>query len=226
MAPLSQALAPSRQANARLVIVDDHAVLRQSLVKTVLAEGDFEVVGEAGSFEEALQVLRESRPDIALLDIRLPDGDGIMLAEAARRDMPAIRILFLTMQDDDGTIRRAIEQGADGYIAKTSSTDELLAALREVAAGGSYLSTSVTKRVVNILSGNSEIPTLSERETEILRILAAGARPVEVASRLGLSIKTVKNNLTRIYAKLGVETAAQAVASCYLLGIVAKGEDG
>jgi DNA-binding NarL/FixJ family response regulator len=204
----------------RVVIVEDHTLVRQSLVKTVEAEPGFEVIGNAGRGDEGLELIRRLAPDVALLDIAMPGGNGLEVAAQLKEAAPKVRFLFLTMHDDDASISKAIGLGADGYVLKTASTDELLTALRAVADGGSYLSPAVARRVIDLAGGKSPGTTLTERELEILRLLAQGARPAEVAQKLFVSIKTVKNHLTSVYAKLGVQTGAQAVAEAYRRGLV------
>jgi DNA-binding NarL/FixJ family response regulator len=129
-------------------------------------------------------------------------------------------LLFLTMHDDDATVAKAVGLGADGYVLKTASTDELRAALQAIAAGGSYLSPSIARRVMGLANGRPDPTTLTERELEILRLLAQGNRPAVIAGRLFVSVKTVKNHLTNVYAKLAVETGTQAVAEAYRRGLV------
>ncbi len=206
----------------RIVIADDHTLVRQSLVKLVHAESDFEVVGEAERGGAVCETVQRLRPELLVLDINMPDVDGIQVATQLRRLLPEVRILFLTMRDDDATIRRVLALGADGYVPKVASTDELLQAIRAVAKGGTYLSPVIARRVMDMAGGRSVSPAgqLTQRELEILRLIAAGSRPADVAEKVFLSLKTVKNHLTSVYAKLGVQTAAQAVAEAYRLGIV------
>lgn len=208
----------------RVVVVEDHTLVRQSLVKTISAEEGFEVVGEAGSGKGGLEAVKEKTPDLVLLDIGIPGEDGLQIAGQIKKLAPDIRIVFLTMYDDDASIRRAVGLGADGYLPKTSSTDELVQALRVVASGGTYLSPGIAKRVMSLAGGRESGAAgwLTDRELEILRHLASGDRPQEVAEKLFLSVKTVKNHLTSIYPKLGVESAAQAVAEAFRLGIVTQ----
>lgn len=212
----------------RVVIADDHTLVRQSIVKTVAAEPGFEVVGESDRGDAVVEMVQRLQPDMLVLDINMPNLDGIQAATQLRRVLPGLRILFLTMHDDDATIRRAVALGADGYVPKAASIDELLQAVRTVAAGGTYLSPAIARRVMELAGGRgiTAAAQLTEREMEILQIIATGARPAEVAQRLFLSVKTVKNHLTNIYAKLGVQTAAQAVAEAYRLGIVSVGQLG
>ncbi|HEX9775720.1 MAG TPA: response regulator transcription factor [Actinomycetota bacterium] len=204
----------------RVVIVEDHTLVRQSLVKTVESEAGFEVAGQAGRGDEGIEVIKREKPDVVVLDITMPGGTGLDVAAQMRTAAPDTRFLFLTMHDDDATISKAISLGADGYVLKTASTDELLTALHAVADGGSYLSPAVARRVLDFAGGKAPGATLTERELEILRLLSTGARPAQIASSLFVSIKTVKNHLTSVYAKLGVQTGAQAVAEAYRRGLV------
>jgi DNA-binding NarL/FixJ family response regulator len=206
----------------RVVIVEDHTLVRQSLVKMVSAEPGFEVVGESGRGDEAIDVIVRAKPDLALLDIAMPGADGLEVAARVKATCPEIRMLFLTMHEDDASIVRAVGLGADGYVLKTASTEELMQALRTVAGGSSYLSPRIAKRIMNLAgSRNSSSHTrLTERELEILRLLASGVRPAELARRLFVSVKTIKNHLTNIYAKLGVQTGTQAVAEAFRQGLV------
>jgi len=205
----------------RVVVIEDHTLVRQSLVKTINAEEGFEVIAEAGRGDEGLNLIKMHNPDVALLDITMPGGNGLEVAAHLRQSAPNVRFLFLTMHDDDASISKAIALGADGYVLKTASMDELLAALHAISEGGSYLSPAVARRVIDLAGGKAPGTNLTERELEILRLLAQGARPGQVAEKLFVSIKTVKNHLTSVYAKLGVQTGAQAVAEAYRRGLVA-----
>src|SRR5438132_5881930 len=185
----------------RVVVVEDHTLVRQSLVKTINAEEGFEVAGEAGRGDEGLALIAKLSPDVVLLDITMPGGNGLEVAAQMRNAAPNSRFLFLTMHDDDASISKAIALGADGYVLKTASTDELLTALRAIAEGGSYLSPSVARRVIDLAGGKSPSANLTERQLEILKLLAPGASPEQEADKLFVSIKTVKNHLTSVYAK-------------------------
>jgi len=208
----------------RVVVVEDHVLVRQSLVKSVSAEPGFEVAGEAGTFDEALELVERLRPDVLLLDVELPGGDGLAVATAVKASRPDTRVLFLTMHDDVRTIRQAFAIGADGFLPKTVDLSDLMAALRTVAAGGSYLSPSIARRVMDMAGGRNSAPgaVLTERELEILSLLASGLDHADVAAQIYVSPKTVKNHLTAIYQKLGVRTAAQAVAAAYRRGLVGR----
>jgi len=194
----------------RLLLCDDHAVVRAGLRALLSSAEDMEVVGEAGSGEEALAMSAAVRPDVVLMDLQLGGGmDGVT---ATRRlsggDGP--RVLVLTMFDTDADITRAIEAGATGYLLKAEPPEELFAAIRSAASGRTALSAPVASRVLAQL--RSPRPALSERERDILRQLAGGLGNRDIARALFISEATVKTHLGRIYAKLGVETRAAAVA--------------
>lgn len=202
-----------------VLMLDDHTLVRQSLVKTVDAEPEFQVVAETGDGDEAVTLATRHTPDVAVLDVSLNGASGLEIASRMKAALPALRLIFLSMHDDDATIHRALRLGADGYVVKTASTDELLLALKSVAAGGSYLSPHVARRVMEFASG----PTagrLTDRELQIMGLIATGERISDVASTLFVSTKTVKNHLTSIYAKLGVTSGGQAIAEAYRRGLV------
>jgi DNA-binding NarL/FixJ family response regulator len=208
----------------RVVVADDHTLVRQSVSKAVRSEPGVEVVGEVEDGPSALQSVEALRPDLLVLDIAMPGVDGLTVAEQVRRERPSVRILFLSMHDDDASLRRAVRLGAAGFVSKSASIEELLEAIRSVREGRSYLSSNVASRVMDLAAGRSS-PTsvgLTVREREILELLTSGHRPAAIAASLFLSVKTVKNHLTSVYQKLGVETGAQAVAEAYRLGLVRR----
>ncbi|MET4922265.1 response regulator transcription factor [Streptomyces sp. PSRA5] len=216
--------APETTTPVRLLLCDDHAVVRAGL-RALLSSTDgtdgtdgIEVVGEAGSGEEALATAARVRPDIVLMDLQLGDGmDGVvatgrLLAGEAYGPVGGgrPRVLVLTMFDADADITRAIEAGATGYLLKAEQPDELFAAIRGAASGRTALSAPVADRVLAQL--RSPRPTLSERELDILQQLARGLGNRDIARALLISEATVKTHLGRIYGKLGVETRSGAVA--------------
>jgi DNA-binding NarL/FixJ family response regulator len=209
----------------RVVVADDHALVRQSIVKAVGSEPGLEVVAEVADGLAALQAVATHEPDLVVLDIAMPGKDGLEVAEQLRTRYPDIAVLFLSMHDDDASLQRAVALGARGFVSKSASIDELLDALRAMQEGRSYLSSTVATRVMEIAAGRSSTSDLglTAREREILGLLAEGRRPGEIAEVLFLSVKTVKNHLTAVYQKLGVETGAQAVAEAYRLGLVRRG---
>jgi DNA-binding NarL/FixJ family response regulator len=208
----------------RVLVVDDHTLVRQSVSKAVAMEPGIEVVGEASDGPSALAAAVRLAPDLVVLDIAMPGIDGLAVAEHLRRDQPQIRILFLSMHDDDDSLQRALALGAAGFVSKSASIEQLLEALRAVRDGGSYLSANVASRVMDLAAGRRQGDGvgLTAREREILELLVAGNRPGEIGQALFLSVKTVKNHLTSVYQKLGVETGAQAVAEAYRRGLVRR----
>ncbi|MFD9041256.1 MULTISPECIES: response regulator transcription factor [Streptomyces] len=211
---------PVARPPVRLLLCDDHAVVRAGLRALLSVADGIEVVGEAGTGEEALALASRLRPDVVLMDLQLGDGmDGVTATrrltarpaeDAEAPAAPVPRVLVLTMFDTDADISRAIEAGATGYLLKAERPDELFAAIRDAATGRTALSAPVADRLMAQL--RSPRPTLSEREHEILGQLARGLGNREIARALFISEATVKTHLGRIYAKLGVETRAGAVA--------------
>ncbi|MDQ1009974.1 response regulator [Streptomyces sp. NPDC002867] len=194
----------------RILLCDDHAVVRAGLLALLGSEGDIEVVGEAGSGEEAVAMAAKLTPDVVLMDLQL--GAGIDGVEATRRiASPDVHVLVLTTYDTDADITRAIEAGATGYLLKAERPEELFAAIRAAAEGRTALSAPVAGRVMDRMRGAAG-PTLTERERDILGQLARGLGNREIARALFISEATVKTHLGRIYAKLGVDTRAGAVA--------------
>ncbi|MFJ2176326.1 response regulator [Streptomyces sp. NPDC087851] len=200
----------------RLLLCDDHAVVRAGLRALLSSTEGIEVVGEAGSGEEALALAARVRPDVVLMDLQLGGGmDGVaatrhLASGAAYGTEAAPRVLVLTMFDTDADITRAIEAGATGYLLKAEQPDELFAAIRDAASGRTTLSAPVADRVLAQM--RSPRPALSERERDILQQLARGLGNRDIARALFISEATVKTHLGRIYGKLGVDTRAGAVA--------------
>ncbi|SDS28462.1 response regulator [Microlunatus soli] len=202
----------------RLVVCDDHVVVRAGLLALLGSEPDIEVVGEAGSGEEAIAMAAKLRPDVVLMDLQL--GDGIDGVEATRRiATTGVQVLVLTTYDTDADITRAIGAGATGYLLKAERPEELFAAIRAAAVGRTTLSAPVADRVMNQMRGTAPA-RLTRRETEILKLLADGIGNREISRTLFISEATVKTHLGRIYSKLGVETRAGAVAAAHELRLL------
>ncbi|MFD7321904.1 response regulator [Streptomyces sp. NPDC059875] len=196
----------------RILLCDDHAVVRAGLLALLGSAPDIEVVGEAGSGEEAVAMAAKLRPDVVLMDLQL--GPGIDGVEATRRIAGAgsgVHVLVLTTYDTDADVTRAIEAGATGYLLKAERPEELFAAIHSAAQGRTTLSPPVASRVMDRMRGAAG-PTLTDRERDILGQLAHGLANREIARALFISEATVKTHLGRIYAKLGVDTRAGAVA--------------
>jgi DNA-binding NarL/FixJ family response regulator len=197
----------------RLIIVDDHPVFRFGLRTLIAAEPDMAIVGEASNGTEALELVAVHAPDVVLLDVNLPDINGVEATRHLLRLCPSLRILMITMFDDD-TVFGALKAGAGGYILKGASAEETARAIRVVANGEAIFSPSIARRMVqhfDALPRPAPFPDLTEREQEILRLLAQGLTNSAIAERLGLSIKTVRNRVSDIFAKLEVADRAEAI---------------
>lgn len=207
-----------------ILVIEDHALVRDSLVRALAADGH-EIVGACRRPDEALRLLVTEAPDVVLVDVNLgAEVDGVDLTVQMRRVAPSTRVAVVSMHDDEVTVRRAMVAGVAGFVSKDEPLEELLHAVRTVAAGGSYLSSRLAGSVMAMMGGRGGTPYhLTDRESEILQHLAHGERPADIADALFLAGKTVKNHLTSIYGKLGVSTAAQAVAEAFQHGLVTRG---
>lgn len=195
----------------RVVLCDDHAMVRAGLRALLAGAGGIEVIGEAATGQEAINLAAALRPDVVLMDLQLGDGmDGVEAIRRIRSVAEPPRVLVLTTYDTDADITRSIEAGATGYLLKAESADELYAAIRAAAAGRTALSAPVADRMMAQL--RAPRPALTDRERDILEQLAQGLGNREIARRLFISEATVKTHLGRIYEKLGVDTRAGAVA--------------
>ncbi|WP_241968043.1 response regulator transcription factor [Streptomyces sp. ICBB 8177] len=214
---MDDAIGFSEQRPIRVFLLDDHEVVRRGVHDLLDAEPDIEVVGEAGSTDHALARGPALRPDVAVLDVRLPDGDGITVCRELRSRMPELACLMLTSFDDDDALLDAIMAGAAGYVLKQIKGSDLVSAVRTVASGQSMLDPATTARLMTSLRGEDEpeprderLSGLSPREREILALIGEGLTNRQIGGRLFLSEKTVKNHISRLLAKLGVERRVQA----------------
>lgn len=200
----------------RVFIVEDHAIVREGISNLLELSEDVEVVGAAASAEDALTALPSARPDVLLLDMKLPRLSGVELMLQLRTSALLPPTLILTTFEDDGQLLDGMRAGAKGYLLKDVSLEQLLAAIREIAAGGTYINPAVTERVLQIAgrtspSHDSSTTELTERETHVLRLLAGGYSNREIATVLEVSEGTVKNHVSSILAKLGVRDRTRAV---------------
>lgn len=210
----------------RILLADDHALVRAGL-RALLAElVDVEVVAETGDGHEALRLLADRKPDIALVDISMPGLNGIEVALRARKKHPATRIVMLSMHVDDEFVRRALVAGAAGYLVKSADRSELELALRAVARGDTWLSPAISKKVAatyaNGVQSGAEGPfeMLSARQREVLQLIAEGLSTKQIASRLALSIKTVDTHRTDLMERLGIHGVAGLVRYAIRMGLV------
>lgn len=198
----------------RIFLLDDHEIVRRGLAELLNGVEDFDVVGEAGTVAEALRRIPAVKPDVAILDGRLPDGSGIEVCRIIREEHPAVRCLILTSYDDDEAIFAAVLAGAAGYVLKQIRGSNLVDAVRQVAAGQSLLDPTVTDRVLRrIREGKQEdarLASLNAQERKILVLIAEGLTNRQIGERLFLAEKTVKNNVSSLLAKLGMQRRTQA----------------
>jgi two-component system response regulator DevR len=203
-------------APTTLLVVDDHEVVRQGLVALLDRRAGFQVVAEAGTAAEAVEQARRFRPNLVVMDIRLPDGSGIEACREIRSELPETRVVMLTSYPDEDAVLAAIVAGASGYLLKQVRARDLVAALETVAAGGSLLDPAVTGKVLErmrrIATDDDELAALTQQERKILALVAEGKTNKEIAADVFLSDKTVKNYVSSILAKLNLERRAQAAA--------------
>jgi DNA-binding NarL/FixJ family response regulator len=210
---------PDVTSPLRLLVVDDHEVVRQGLVALLERREAFQVVAEAGTVAESIEQARRHQPDIVIMDVRLPDGSGIEACRAIRAELPNTRVVMLTSYPDEEAVLSAIVAGASGYLLKQIRGRDLVAALETVGRGGSLLDPAVTERVLERIrriatgvSENDELSQLTSQERKILLLVAEGKTNKEIAGEIFLSDKTVKNYVSSILAKLNLERRAQAAA--------------
>jgi DNA-binding NarL/FixJ family response regulator len=204
----------------RVLVVDDHPVVRQGLMAILRWEKDVELVGDAADGLEAVRLILEKRPDVVLLDLRLPHLGGIDVMRQVRPQMPDVRFLVLTTYDTDEYIGPALAAGAQGYLLKDAEPDELARAIRALMNGGAALEPKVAARVLGHLSAGTPMDELSEREVEVLRLLANGGSNKSISSQLSLSENTVKSHISHIFGKLGVQNRAEAVSAAVRRGLL------
>ena len=200
----------------RVFLLDDREIVRRGLADLIGLQSDLEVVGEAGTAADAITRIAASQPDVAVLDVRLPDGSGVEVCREVRSLFPDIHVLMLTSYADDEALFNAIMAGASGYVLKEIRGTDLIAAIRQVAAGNSLLDPSVTERVLERLrNGNTkknELSGLTEQEKTILMLIGEGMTNRQIGEKMHLAEKTIKNYVSGLLAKLGMERRTQAAA--------------
>lgn len=201
---------------SRILLVDDHAVVREGLVSLLQRQSDLQVVAEAADGASAIRLYRQHRPDLVVLDLRLPDMDGAEVTAAIRAEFPQARLLVLSSFDGDEDIYRALKAGARAYVLKDSTREELLAAVRTVAAGQRSLSAAVAERLAERVTGSE----LTARELAVLRQIVSGRSNKQIASALSISEGTVKTHVKSILAKMGVEDRTEAAVLALRRGLV------
>jgi DNA-binding NarL/FixJ family response regulator len=203
----------------RILITDDHPVVREGLSGMVAGQSDFEVIGLAADGDTAVKMHGSLAPDVTLMDLRMPGLDGVGAIKAIKAQQPSCRIIVLTTYDSDADILRAIEAGATGYLLKDAPREELFRAIRAAARGDSVLAPAVAARLITRMRAPAE-ENLSAREIEVLQWVAKGASNKEISKRLHISTATVKTHLIHIYGKLGVDDRIAAVTTALEKGII------
>jgi DNA-binding NarL/FixJ family response regulator len=212
-----------------ILIADDHALVRAGMAALLRELKDVEVVAETGDGAEALKLIAEKKPDIALVDISMPGLNGLEVASRAAKEQPQTRVIMVSMHSDDESVRRALTAGASGYVIKNADRAELEMALRAVARGDTWLSPSVSKGVIAALTQgraperNGPFEVLTPRQREVLQLIAEGLSNKEIAVRLGLGLKTVESHRTELMERLGIHGVAGLVRYAIRVGLVQPG---
>jgi DNA-binding NarL/FixJ family response regulator len=210
----------------RVVLTDDQPLVRAGLRVLIADNPDLDVVGEAGTGTEAVQLVRDLRPDVVVMDIRMPGMDGIEATRIISAEHPAARIVVLTTFDDDDYVYGALRAGASGFLVKDMALDDILAAIRVVAAGDALIAPSVTRRLIAQFAERPqppprrEIDGITEREREVLTMVGRGLSNAEIADRLFISAATAKAHVARLLAKLAARDRVQLVIAAYEAGLV------
>lgn len=213
------------KAKIRVLLADDHHIVRAGIRQLLESAGDIEVIAEAGDGLEAQNLIQQHKPDVAVLDIQMPKATGIEVTRWVRAHLPEIGVLILTAYDDDPYVMAVLQAGANGYVLKTASLDELIQAVRDVYEGKSALDPKVTQKLMAQLFKRSPlfpIEPLTERELEVLRLAAKGYTNKAIGVQLGISDRTVQGHLAHIFAKLQASSRTEAVMRAVSLGWITQ----
>ena len=206
----------SQSTNIRVLIVDDHSIVRQGLTTIINRDPEMTVIAQAEDGQQAIALFREYQPDVTLMDLRMPQMAGVEAITAICAEFIAARIVVLTTYDGDEDIYRGLQAGAKGYLLKDAKPNELLSAIRTIHRGQQYIPPEVGAKLVQRMSN----PELSERELDVLRLMAQGMSNLEISTTLSIGESTVKSHVNRIFSKLGVSDRTQAVIIAVKRGIV------
>lgn len=223
--PGSQAgLANKTKKQIRILIVDDHPVVRKGIVSCLTQVPRFQIIGEAANGNEALNKARELQPDLILMDLDLPEKSGLVATETIRKDMPNIKVLILSMHTNTDYVLRIVQSGASGYVLKGGATEDLIRAIESVIAGEAFFSPEVARTALNqFVRGNSGVGSLSvltSREREVLIHIASGLSNKEIASQLGVGVRTIETHRERIMKKLNIHSVAGLTKFAIAQGLV------
>jgi two-component system, NarL family, response regulator DegU len=208
----------------KVLVVDDHRLVREGLTSLLRIHPELEVVGEASDGDEAVAKSRTLEPEVILMDISMPGMNGITATKVIKKEQPEVKVIMLTMLDQEGYVYEAVKAGATGYMLKNTGLEELVKAIKEVLKGGATLhpdaQAQLLKEYVFMARRNNDTYGLSDREIEVLQLLADGSSNKEIAAKLFISTQTVKTHIAHIFEKLGVSDRTEAVASALRRGLV------
>src|SRR4051812_9115162 len=219
-------MSESSISRIKIYLIDDHPIVREGFARAIADEADMDVVGQAGTAADALRESLALKPDVVLVDLNIPDRDGIELLGALRAQLPAAKLLVLSGYDDEFRVAEALRAGAQGYLVKTSRLEEVIEGIRGIIVGRAPLSPRIAGAVVNAMrkpigpDGGGGLEALTPRERQVLRLLAAGVSTRETAARLTISPKTVETHRVRIYAKLGCKSAVELTRIAVRTGLI------
>lgn len=219
---------PSAPPEVRVVLADDQPLIRSGLRVLIADTDDLTVVGEAGTGGDAVRLVRETRPDVVVMDIRMPDMDGIEATRRIAADREPPHVIMLTTFDDDEYVYGALRAGASGFLVKDMALDDILGAIRVVAAGDALIAPSVTRRLIEEFAGRTEQPVpsyrpthgITEREREVLTLVGRGRSNSEIAADLHISVATAKAHVARLFTKLDARDRVHLVIIAYEMGLV------
>jgi two-component system NarL family response regulator len=208
----------------RIEIAEDQRLIRELLVAALQREADFEIVAEAGTGKEAISLAQSTRPDILVLDVALPDGDGMEVARTLRKAQPKLAILALSIHEEPYFVQEMLRAGADGYVVKSSTPRELIQAIRSVTQGSMYLSPAVTRHAIGKRAAllSAAAGRLSAREREVLILIANGKHSAEIAAKLSISVGTVLVHRRNLMTKLGLHTIAELTKYAVREGLISS----
>jgi len=212
---------PKAKPKIRVLLADDHHMVRAGIRELLEGAGDLQVVAEAGDGEEAQALIQKHKPDVAVLDIQMPKASGIDVTRWVRANQPAVGVLILTAYDDDPYVMAVLQAGANGYVLKTARADELIQAVRDVNEGKSALDPAITRKLMQNLfkpADVSSVEALTDREHDVLRLAAKGYTNKAIGVQLGISDRTVQGHLAHIFAKLQAASRTEAVMRAVSLG--------
>ncbi|HSR21248.1 MAG TPA: response regulator transcription factor [Anaerolineales bacterium] len=216
---------PGTSEKIKVLLADDHHMVRAGIRELLEGAGDLQVVAEAGDGEEAQALIQKFKPDVAVLDVQMPKVSGIEVTRWVRSTQPGVGVLILTAYDDDPYVMAVLQAGANGYILKTAQADELVQAVRDVHEGKSALDPAITRKLMSNLFKSSEqlaVEALTERELDVLRLAARGFTNKAIGVQLGISNRTVQGHLAHIFAKLQAASRTEAVMRAVSMGWIAQ----